>query len=225
MAARVSRRKSEAARPSAGRRSAGKGGVREVRSAERREAILAAALEEFAVNGFAGTRLDDIAQRAKIAKGTIYLYFADKETLFQELLRAMFAPIVKGFEQMPADDVPTRDIIERIVALFVREVIGTRRKDVIRLVISEGSRFPALAEFHYREVLSRVIGAMSALMARAIARGEVKNPAYAKFPQLIAAPGLVAVIWSGLFERFAPLDVEAMMRAHLDIIFGERKAP
>jgi AcrR family transcriptional regulator len=225
MAARVSRRKSEAARPSAGRRSAGKSGVREVRSAERREAILAAALEEFAVNGFAGTRLDDIAQRAKIAKGTIYLYFADKETLFQELLRAMFAPIVKGFEQMPADDVPTRDIFERIVALFVREVIGTRRKDVIRLVISEGSRFPALAEFHYREVLSRVMGAMSALMARAIARGEVRNPAYAKFPQLIAAPGLVAVIWSGLFERFAPLDVEAMMRAHLDIIFGERKAP
>ena len=225
MAARISRRKSEAARPAAGRRPAGKSGVREVRSAERREAILAAALEEFAVNGFAGTRLDDIAQRAKIAKGTIYLYFADKETLFQELLRAMFAPIVKGFEQMPADDVPTRDIIERIVALFVREVIGTRRKDVIRLVISEGSRFPALAEFHYREVLSRVIGAMSALMARAIARGEVKNPAYAKFPQLIAAPGLVAVIWSGLFERFAPLDVEAMMRAHLDIIFGERTAP
>ena len=195
------------------------------RSVERREAILAAALEEFAVNGFAGTRLDDIAQRAKIAKGTIYLYFADKETLFKELLRAMFAPIVKGFEQMPADDVPTRDIIERIVALFVREVIGTRRKDVIRLVIAEGSRFPELAEFHYREVLSRVIGAMSALMARAIARGEVKNSAYAKFPQLIAAPGLVAVIWSGLFERFAPLDVEAMMRAHLDIIFGERKAP
>jgi hypothetical protein len=53
----------------------------------------------------------------------------------------------------------------------------------------------------------------------------VKNPNYAKFPQLIGAPGLVAVIWSGLFERFAPLDVDAMMRAHLDIVFGERKAP
>jgi len=228
MAARVSKRKSEAARPAravSGRAPAGKSGVREVRSAERREAILAAALEEFATNGFAGTRLDDIAKRANVAKGTIYLYFADKQTLFHELLIAMFAPIVRGFEQMPADDIPTRDIIERIVALFVKEVIGTRRKDVIRLVIAEGSRFPELAEFHYREVLSRVIGAMSALMARAIARGEVKNPAYAKFPQLIAAPGLVAVIWSGVFERFEPLDVEAMMRAHLDIIFGERTAP
>jgi len=207
------------------RASVSKRGVREARSAERRDAILSAALEEFATNGFAGTRLDDIAQRAKIAKGTIYLYFADKETLFQELLRAMFAPIVQALENIPAGDMPTRDIVERMMGLFVQEVLGTRRKDVIRLIIAEGPRFPKLAEFHYREVLSRVMAAMSALMARAIARGEVKNPAYAKFPQLLAAPGLVAVIWSGLFERFAPLDVAAMMRAHLDIIFGERKAP
>lgn len=228
MPARDSKRRSDAASPrraSANRASVGKRGVREARSAERRDAILAAALEEFSANGFAGTRLDDIARRAKIAKGTIYLYFADKETLFQELLRAMFAPIVAALENIPKSDMPTRDIVERMMGLFVQEVLGTRRKDVIRLIIAEGPRFPKLAEFHYREVLSRVMAAMSALMARAIARGEVKNPAYAKFPQLIAAPGLVAVIWSGLFERFAPLDVAAMMRAHLDIIFGERKAP
>ena len=137
----------------------------------------------------------------------------------------MFAPIVAALENIPQGDMPTRDIVEQMIGLFVREVVGTRRGDVIRLVIAEGPRFPKLAEFHYREVLSRVMAAMSALMARGIARGEVKNPAYAKFPQLMAAPGLVAVIWSGLFERFAPLDVAAMMRAHLDIIFGERKAP
>ena len=228
MPARNQKRKSDAAtlkHPVANRASVGKRSVREARSAERRDAILAAALEEFAANGFAGTRLDDIAQRAKIAKGTIYLYFADKETLFQELLRAMFAPIVAALENIPKSDMPTREIMEHMIGLFVRDVLGTRRKDVIRLVIAEGPRFPKLAEFHYREVLSRVMAAMSALMARAVARGEVKNPAYAKFPQLIAAPGLVAVIWSGLFERFAPLDVAAMMRAHLDIIFGERKAP
>ena len=224
MAARGAKPKPNTAAPRRAARTA-PAGKREARSAERRDAILAAALEEFAVNGFAGTRLDDIAKRAKIAKGTIYLYFADKETLFQELLRAMFAPIVAALENIPQSDLPTRDIMERMIDLFVRDVIGTRRKDVIRLVIAEGPRFPKLAEFHYREVLSRVMAAMGALMARAIARGEVKNPAYAKFPQLIAAPGLVAVVWSGLFERFAPLDVAAMMRAHLDIIFGERKAP
>ncbi len=226
--ARTTKRRPEPASPKrsgARRLSAGKRGLREIRGAERRDAILAAALEEFAANGFAGTRLDDIARRAKIAKGTIYLYFSDKETLFQELLRVMFAPIVKALENIPAGDMPTRDILERMLGMFVQEVLGTRRKDVIRLIIAEGPRFPKLAEFHYREVLSRVMAGMSALMARAVARGEVKNPAYAKFPQLIAAPGLVAAIWSGLFDRFAPLDVEAMMRAHLDIVFGERKSP
>jgi len=225
MPARGAKRKIDIARPKRAVPKRALASKREARSAERRDAILTAALEEFATNGFAGTRLDDIARRANVAKGTIYLYFADKETLFQELLRAMFAPIVKALENIPAGDMPTRDIVERMMGLFVQEVLGTRRRDVIRLVIAEGPRFPKLAEFHYREVLSRVMAAMSALMARAIARGEVKNPAYAKFPQLLAAPGLVAVIWSGLFERFAPLDVAAMMRAHLDIIFGERKAP
>lgn len=225
MPARHTKRKADTASPKRVVAKHAPAGKREARSAERRDAILAAALEEFATNGFAGTRLDDIAKRADVAKGTIYLYFADKETLFQELLRAMFAPIVAALENIPKGDIPTRDIIEQMIGLFVREVVGTRRGAVIRLVIAEGPRFPKLAEFHYREVLSRVMAAMSALMARGIARGEVKNPAYAKFPQLMAAPGLVAVIWSGLFERFAPLDVAAMMRAHLDIIFGERKAP
>src|SRR5689334_5165195 len=75
--------RTRAATPKASARAAPKraSGRRETRSAERREAILAAAMEEFAVNGFAGTRLDDVAQRAGVAKGTIYLYFADKEAL------------------------------------------------------------------------------------------------------------------------------------------------
>lgn len=196
-------------------------GTRSQRGTARRNAILAAALEEFSVNGFAGTRLDDVARRAGIAKGTIYLYFSDKETLFQELLRSLFAPIVQALEQMPPDTRPVRETIEQLVDLFVREVVGTRRRDVIRLIIAEGGRFPKLAEFHYREVVGRALAALGALMARAVERGEVRSSAYARYPQLLVAPGLVAAIWGGLFERFAPLDVAAMMRAHLDIIFGE----
>ena len=112
----------------------------------------------------------------------------------------------------------------RIVDLFVREVYETRRKDVIRLMISEGRRFPKLAEFYYREVLSRIIAAVRALLQRAAARGEVPE-ALAEFPQIIAAPGLVAIIWSGLFERFEPLDVRKMMKTHLDLLFAPRSAP
>jgi Tetracyclin repressor-like, C-terminal domain len=96
---------------------------------------------------------------------------------------------------------------------------------VIRLIITEGPRFPQLAEFHYREVLSRALAAVRGLLRRAVDRGEIAGDALVRFPQLLIAPGIVAIIWSGLFDRFEPLDVHALMRAHLDILFGERRAP
>jgi AcrR family transcriptional regulator len=196
---------------------------REARSVARRDAILAAALDEFSARGFEATRLDDVAKRADVAKGTIYLYFRDKETLFQELIRAMLTPIVGSIEAMGAAELPVRVLAERIVDLFVTEVYETRRKDVIRLMITEGRRFPKLAEFYYREVLSRIIAAVRALLTRAAERGEVP-PGLVDFPQIIAAPGLVAIVWSGLFERFEPLDVRAMMKAHVDMLFSPRSA-
>ena len=197
---------------------------REVRQAERRAAILAAALEEFSASGFAATRLDDVARRAGVAKGTIYLYFRDKESLFQELVRTMLSPVVGALEAAPMADLPARAVAEAIADLFVREIFGTRRKDVIRLIIAEGPRFPKLAEFYYHEVIERVVAAMRALMTRAVARGELAHDALARFPQLLVAPALVAVVWSGLFDRFEPLDVRALLRAHIDLLFGERTA-
>ena len=173
----------------------------------RRAAILDAALEEFTARGFEGARLDDVAKRASIAKGTIYLYFADKEALFQELVRSMVSPVLATLEQMRAPDIPARMLIEGLLATFVREVYGTRRKDMIRLILTEGPRFPAIAEFYYREVVARVLAIVRPLLERAVARGELPNDSLVRFPQLIVAPGLAAIMWSALFEKFEPLDV------------------
>ena len=65
--------------------------------------------------------------------------------------------------------------------------------------------------------------AVRALLTRAAARGEVPA-ALAEFPQLIAAPGLIAIIWSGLFERFEPLDVRKMMKTYVELLFAPRRA-
>jgi hypothetical protein len=105
----------------------------------------------------------------------------------------------------------------------VREVYGSHRKHLIRLIISEGPRFPALAEFYYHEVLSRILKAVRGLLRRALERGELAEDTLIRFPQLIGAPGIIAIIWSGLFDRFEPLDVRAMMRAHFDRLFAERR--
>ena len=194
------------------------------RRVERRQGILAAALKEFSARGFAAARLDDVADAAGIAKGTIYLYFRDKEALFQDLIRSEMSPVVATLETALAVDLPLRAVAERAVELFVREIYLTSRKDIIRLIISEGPRFPQLADFYYREVLSRIIAAVRELLARALERGELRSDAIIRFPQLLAAPGIIAIIWNGLFERHDPLDVQALMRAHLDLLFGEGTA-
>jgi len=136
----------------------------------------------------------------------------------------MLTPLVGTIEAMGQADVPLPMLADRIVDLFVSQVYETRRKDVVRLMISEGRRFPKLAEFYYREVLSRIIAAVRALLRRAAARGEVPE-GLADFPQIIAAPGLVAIVWNGLFERFEPLDVRKMMKTHLDLLFARGRVP
>ena len=191
--------------------------------AARRTAILDAALDEFSARGFEATRLDDVARRAGIAKGTIYLYFRDKETLFQELVRALLVPMIGGIEAMAAVEMPAYELAKRFVDLFVNEIYGTRRQDIVRLMIAEGRRFPKLAEFYYREVLARIMEAMRAALKRAATHGGVPE-ALIEFPQLIAAPGLIAIVWGGLFERFAPLDVRKMLTAHVELLFAPERA-
>src|SRR6266702_2112 len=152
---------------------------RATRAAERRAAIVEAAMEEFISRGFAATRLDDIAKRAGVAKGTIYLHFKDKESMFEELVRTV--------------------------------------------IVAEGPRFPSVADFYYREVVSRGIAGMRALIELGIARGEIREKDLARYPQILVAPAMIAVIWQSLFARHAPLDAQDMLRVHLDLIFGERR--
>ena len=204
---------------------AARNGARRRRAASpqaRRDAILAAALDEFSGRGYAAARLDDVAKRAGIAKGTIYLYFADKEALFQEMVRSMVNPILGTLEALREVDIPARMLVERLLDVFVREVYATRRKDIVRLILSEGPRFPALAQFYHAEVIARVLAIVRPILQRAVERGELPNDALARFPQLIVAPGLVGILWHALFDAFEPLDVPAMMRAHLDILFAGR---
>lgn len=190
------------------------------KAAARREAILEAALEVFSAQGFAAARLDDVARRAGVAKGTIYLHFADKESLFQELIRSRMVPVVGNLEAVFAAELPLHVIVDHAVDVFVNEVYGTHRRQIIRLILSEGPRFPAIAEFYYREVLTRALGAVRTFLQRAYERGELADDTLVRFPQLIAAPAMIAIIWNGLFEKFEPLDVRTMMRAHFKTLFG-----
>jgi AcrR family transcriptional regulator len=196
---------------------------RATRAAERRAAIVDAALEEFIARGFAATRLDDIAKRAGVAKGTIYLHFKDKESMFEELVRTVIVPVVARLAALPPPAGSVRDLVEAFANNFLKEVVGTRRGDLVRLIVAEGPRFPSVADFYYREVVSRGIAAMRGLIELGIARGEIRQKDLARYPQILVAPAMIAVMWQSLFSRHAPLDAQDMLRVHLDLIFGERR--
>ena len=193
------------------------------KSADRRAAIVEAAMDEFIARGFAATRLDDVAKRAGVAKGTLYLYFKDKESMFEELIRTALVPLIGRMTALPTITGPVRDAVEGFAETFIREIVSTRRGDIIRLIVSEGPRFPAIADFYFREVVSKGLAGMKALVQLAITRGEIKHRELGQFPQLVVAPAIVAVIWQSLFARHAPLDGLAMFKVHLDLIFGERR--
>jgi AcrR family transcriptional regulator len=209
--------------PATGEEAAAPASNRATRTAERRAAIVDAAMEEFIARGFAATRLDDIAKRAGVAKGTIYLHFKDKESMFEELVRTVIVPVVARLNALPPLTGSVRDLIEAFASNFLKEVIGTRRGDLVRLIVAEGPRFPSVADFYYREVVSRGIAGMRALIELGIARGEIREKDLARYPQILIAPAMIAVIWQSLFARHAPLDAQDMLRVHLDLIFGERR--
>ena len=197
---------------------------RAARAAERRAAIVEAAMEEFIACGFAATRLDDIAKRAGVAKGTIYLHFKDKESMFEELIRTAIVPLVNRLGTAPlGSDATVRDMVEGFARTFIEQVVSTRRGDIVRLIVAEGPRFPAVADFYYREVVSKGLAGMRAMIELGIARGEISNKSLARFPQILVAPALIAVIWQSLFSKHAPLDAIEMLQVHLDLIFGERR--
>jgi AcrR family transcriptional regulator len=194
-------------------------------SDDRRQQILDAALWVFARSGFAAARLDDVAERARIAKGTIYLHFADKEALFTELVRSAALPMLNRVGELAEQpDLSLDNFLAALLALFRSEVLGTKRKEILRLIIAEGPHFPAIASFYYHEVVANGLGRIRGFLQRAVRNGEGRAALLAEHPQLLFAPMLVALVWEGLFERFEPLDVEGLFAAHRTILLGQTGA-
>jgi len=194
---------------------------RAARTAARRHAIVAAALAEFSDKGFAAARLEDVASRAGVAKGTIYLHFPDKRALFQGIVQEVIGPALASLDaQAPTPGESLRDYLERVMVPLALGLATSPRREVIRLLIAEGSRFPDLAEIYYREIIGRGLGIFRKLAEAARLAGEPRAEAIERFPQLVVAPALVGLIWTGLFDRFDTLDVQGLIRTQLDVLLG-----
>jgi hypothetical protein len=123
---------------------------------------------------------------------------------------------LEALAQLP--DMPADVVLQSMFNVFRTEVLATHRKDLLRLVLTEGPRFPAIAGFYHREVVSRGLRLMGQILERAKAEGKLSAEGLAHFPQLIVAPLLLAVVWDGLFAAIEPLDVKGLLDVHRELL-------
>ncbi|MGO4570638.1 TetR/AcrR family transcriptional regulator [Microvirga sp. 2TAF3] len=198
------------------------------RSEEDRQAklqiILDAALDIFLEKGFAEARLEDVAARAGVAKGTVYLYVPSKQALFEALIHSGIGEPIGAIRQKVLNlDASAEDKLRALFAFLRKEVLGTRRVDIVRLILSEAGRFPELAEVYHREVISKGVRLLRNIAEQGVATGEFGSDALVRFPQLAIAPGLVALLWTSFFQKFDPLDIDTMLETHLALLMRAMK--
>ena len=197
------------------------GGKRQQKAEERRSRLLESALEEFLANGFAATRVEDVAARAGIAKGTVYLYCRDKEELFAEAVRSEILPTAHQVHAMLEEgSAHPRIAIERALGTLLQRLATTRTGDVMRLILGESLRFPHLTEFYRNEIVFPAIARIRSLLVRSRAEGQLRVDAIAEFPQLLMAPMLFTVLVKGIAPQLAT-DPSAMLKVHLDSLFAD----
>ncbi len=194
---------------------------------KRAEAILEAAREVFLERGFAAARVEDVAHRAGVAKGTVYLHFDSKQALFKALIASVAAPPLGRMEALLRDEThSSADLLRLATETLLTQILETDRRLILRLLLTEGPRFPDVAAYHHDEVVVRAMALLRAIVERGIARGEFDDDTLARFPQLFAAPMLMTVIWESLFGTRDPLDVRGMLEGHLELLLrGMERRP
>jgi len=183
--------------------------------------ILDAALAEFAARGFAAARMEDIAGRAGVTKGTLYLYFPSKEELFKTLVRESIGAVIAArqaeadmFEGSAAELLAT---VLRFMGYFART---SDRAVLPKIMMAEAGNFPELVRFYRAEVVDRGMALLSAIIVRGIARGEFRavDPQHAA--RLCIAPMLLVILWRTSFALpdAAAWNLEELIEAHIDVL-------
>lgn len=191
------------------------------RKADRPGEVLSAALAVFAEKGFAAARVEDIAARAGLSKGTLYLYFSSKDEIFRALVRERLVPNIATFEaHVGAYDGPSADLVRSFITVIAGRVAGSELAALPKLIIAEASHFPALRDFYRAEVISRGLGVLAGIVARGQARGEFRPMDPLNAARLIIAPLLLTALWRQIFGPGdpEPFDIAAFLRDHADVV-------
>jgi AcrR family transcriptional regulator len=190
--------------------------------------ILDAALALFAEKGFAGTRMDDIAARAGITKGTIYLYFKSKEAMFKALARqSVGAQLDAVHAQLDSFEGSSVELLRFVIATIGRFASTSDRVVLAKVLLAESGNFPELAEFWRHEVIDRGLEVFQTIIRRGVARGEFRDVPPQHAARLCIAPMLILILWRTIFAQFdeTPYDYQGLVDAHLQTLLHGLENP
>lgn len=194
------------------------------RKEDRPQEITEAAFLVFAEKGYASARVDEVAKRAGVSKGLLYLYFKTKEELFKAVIRSVVMRRVDALlGAVEETELSSEAFIRGPLLDFMRRVPGSPVAVVIRLLISEGQRHPDLVDYYWENVVSKGLKAISRFVERGVARGEFRETAVSDLPQLILAPVMLSMIWKILFTKHS-LDTDKLMETQINMILAYIKA-
>ena len=190
------------------------------RKAERPAEILDAAFEEFVKNGYAATRLEDVAVRASVTKGTIYFYFETKERVFREMIlhkSQAFFPELESYVRKLKGSHSSR--LRALIVFVYRKIAEDREsRETLRFLIAEGSRFPDLVDRHHDEFVQPVIDQFRNVIEAGVAAGEFRASPASTFTEIVMSPALVLSLWSMLFGTRKQVDVAVFTEASIDLL-------
>jgi AcrR family transcriptional regulator len=191
------------------------------RAEDRPREICAAALEVFAERGFAAARLEEIARRAGVSKGTLYLYFRDKEDLFRAVVRDTVAPNIAMMRRtVEAADPPFEAVVRLLLPRFAELAGAVPIGAVAKIVIGESRNFPELAKTYYDLVVSQAVALMTGLIEKAQAKGEVRPGDPQLHAMSLVGPMIMGLLWRETLEPAggAPVDLHQLARQHADTV-------
>ena len=192
----------------------------ERRKEARPQELLASAIELFVERGFAATRLEDVARRAGVSKGTLYLYYANKEDLFKAVVRQSIVPMIDDAEASVAEfDGHSAELLRHVILSWWRRIGATKVSGISKLILAEADNFPELARFYRQEVMTRGITMMSNMLERGIRRGEFRAIDVPQTAQVLIAPLLMLSTWKHTVAPCERCDLqpEAFLAAFIDI--------
>ncbi len=197
---------------------------RQRRKETRPQELLDAALALFVEKGFAAARAEEVAQRAGVSKGLLYLYYPSKEELFKAVVRHNLSSLIaEGMEVLAQFEGSTSELLQFLMTTWWERVGNTPAAGIHKIVLSEVRNFPELAQFYSDEVVQPADLLFSSAVQRGIDSGEFRPMPVHEVAHALIAPMIFMALHRHSFGACQPcgaLQIEpaALIRTHLDLV-------